>query len=160
TVRCQVSTTGTAAAIGTSMASPHAAGVLVLFWSAAQDLVGDVTATRAILDTTARDVSDLRCGGTAGDNNVWGQGRIDAHAAVALATGGAPPPREPVADFTFGCVKSGGTRTCTFDGSASVGDIVSWTWDFDDGTTGSGEVVTHRYQGGRDRDVTLTVTDA
>ena len=133
---------------------------MALVWSAEPDLIGDITATRAILDGTARDTSNLTCGGTADNNNVFGEGRIDAHAAVTLATGGETPPPELVADFTFNCVKSGGNRSCTFDGGASVGDIVSWTWDFDDGTTGSGEVVTHRYQGGRDRDVTLTVTDA
>lgn len=161
-VRSSVPTNGYATASGTSMATPHASGVVALVWSAEPDLVGDITATRAILDTTARDVSDLQCGGTAGNNNVWGQGRIGAHAAVTLATGGEPPPPPPelVADFTFSCVKNGGNRSCTFDGGASVGDIVSWTWDFDDGSTGSGEVVTHSYQGGRDRDVTLTVTDA
>ena len=160
-VRSSVPTNGYANASGTSMASPHASGVVALVWSAASALIGDISGTRSVLDATARDVSNLTCGGTAGDNNVWGEGRIDAHAAVTLATGGEPPPPpdELVAAFSAQCVKSGGSRTCTFDGSASIGDIVSWSWNFDDGSTGSGEMVTHTYQGGRTRDVTLTVTD-
>jgi subtilisin family serine protease len=150
---------------GTSMASPHASGVVALVWSAASDLIGDISGTRSVLDTTARDVSDLQCGGSAGNNNVWGEGRIDAHAAVTLATGGEPPPPPPppdelIADFTWSCPGSGGQRTCTFNGGASVGDIVSWHWHFGDGNaTGSGEIVSHTYQGGRSRTVTLTVTD-
>jgi subtilisin family serine protease len=160
-VRSSVPTNGYANASGTSMASPHASGVVALVWSAASALIGDISGTRSVLDATARDVSNLTCGGTSGNNNVWGEGRIDAHAAVTLATGGEPPPPpdELVAAFSAQCVKSGGSRTCTFDGSASIGDIVSWSWNFDDGSTGSGEMVTHTYQGGRTRDVTLTVTD-
>jgi plastocyanin len=51
-----------------------------------------------------------------------------------------------------------------FDGSGSFGplgaDIVSWDWDFDDGETASGEVVTHAFATAGTYDVVLTVTDA
>jgi subtilisin family serine protease len=67
---------------GTSMASPHVAGTIALMWAAAPSLVRDIAATRAILDATATDVSDTSCGGTAADNNVWGEGRLNALAAV------------------------------------------------------------------------------
>jgi hypothetical protein len=40
-----------------------------------------------LLDDAAVDVSDLSCGGTADDNNVWGEGRLDAFAAVEAAIG-------------------------------------------------------------------------
>jgi subtilisin family serine protease len=143
---------------GTSMASPHASGVLALVWSAAPSLRGNIPATRSVLDDTARDVNATGCGGTTDDNNIFGEGRIDALAAVTLATGGGGDPG-PVADFAVACTKSGGDRTCTFDGRPSTGDIVSWSWNFGDGSTGSGEVVTHLYQGGRTRTVTLTVTE-
>src|SRR5262249_20937732 len=42
----------------------------------------------ALLDQTAIDTSDLSCGGTAGNNNVWGEGRLDAFAAVNAAPRG------------------------------------------------------------------------
>ncbi|MEU4619380.1 S8 family serine peptidase [Actinoplanes sp. NPDC023801] len=74
-----------AANSGTSMASPHTAATVALIWSAAPALRRDIAATREILDETAIDTNDTSCGGTAGDNNVFGQGRLDAYAAVRLA---------------------------------------------------------------------------
>lgn len=70
---------------GTSMAAPHLSGTLALLWSAAPSLIGDVNATRQIIDDTAEDVYDGSCGGTADVNNVWGEGRIDALSAVTFA---------------------------------------------------------------------------
>ncbi|MFI6478342.1 S8 family serine peptidase [Nonomuraea sp. NPDC050663] len=67
---------------GTSMASPHVAATVALMWSAAPALIGDIDATRQLLDDTAIDVDDLGCGGTADDNGNWGEGRLDAFAAV------------------------------------------------------------------------------
>ena len=67
---------------GTSMASPHVAGTVALMWSASPVIVGDIAATTALLDNTAVDVPNLTCGGTEDDNNVWGEGRLDAFAAV------------------------------------------------------------------------------
>lgn len=49
-----------------------------------------------------------------------------------------------------------------FDGSASTdenGTVVSWIWDFGDGDTGSGEIVSHTYLSAGVYTVTLTVTD-
>jgi subtilisin family serine protease len=74
---------------GTSMAAPHVAGAIALLWSAAPSLVGDIQATRALLDQTAHDVDDTTCGGTAGDNATWGEGKLDAAALVAAAPTGA-----------------------------------------------------------------------
>ncbi|GAA4227075.1 hypothetical protein FHR32_000157 [Streptosporangium album] len=74
---------------GTSMATPHVAGAIALLWSAAPSLRGDIATTRRLLDETAVDTEDYSCGGTKENNRVWGQGRLDAFAAVLLAPRGA-----------------------------------------------------------------------
>ncbi|WP_109509140.1 S8 family serine peptidase [Nocardioides speluncae] len=70
---------------GTSMATPHVAGAVALLWAEAPSLIGDIAGTRALLDRTARNVADTHCGGTADRNNVWGEGKLDALAAVDAA---------------------------------------------------------------------------
>ena len=88
-VRSAVPGGGYEAKSGTSMAAPHTAATVALVWSAAPALRGDVTATEALLDTTAVDVDATSCGGTAAKNNVFGEGRLDAYAAVTAAPRGA-----------------------------------------------------------------------
>jgi subtilisin family serine protease len=70
---------------GTSMASAHVAGVVALIVAAAPELRHDVAAIRAVLDGSALDRDDTRCGGDPGNNNVWGEGRLDAFSAVKEA---------------------------------------------------------------------------
>ncbi|WP_246012592.1 carboxypeptidase regulatory-like domain-containing protein [Myceligenerans xiligouense] len=70
---------------GTSMATPHLAGAVALLWSAAPALVGDIEGTKAILNQSAVDTEDLQCGGTAEENNVWGEGKLDVAAAIDAA---------------------------------------------------------------------------
>ncbi|MFI6317897.1 S8 family serine peptidase [Nonomuraea sp. NPDC050556] len=86
---------------GTSMATPHVAATVALIWSASPRLQGNIDATRPLLDTTAIDVNDTSCGGTATDNNVWGEGRLDAFAAVTAS------PREGLGELR-GTVTAGG----------------------------------------------------
>ena len=53
-------------------------------------------------------------------------------------------------------------ETLSFSGAGSTDDdgrIVSYAWDFGDGTTGSGKNVTHSYSAAGSYRVTLTVTD-
>ncbi|SEE83792.1 S8 family serine peptidase [Jiangella alba] len=70
---------------GTSMAAPHVAGAIALAWSASPALVGDVETTVDLLDGTARDTAGDECGGTYADNNVFGEGRLDALALLDSA---------------------------------------------------------------------------
>ncbi|WP_246148156.1 S8 family serine peptidase [Nonomuraea turkmeniaca] len=73
---------------GTSMASPHVAATVALMWSASPALRGDVEATRALLDGSASDVDATYCGGTAADNFTFGEGKLDAYAAVKATPAG------------------------------------------------------------------------
>ena len=81
-VRSSIPPDGYANFDGTSMASPHVAGTIALMMSAAPALVGDITQIRQILSQTAIDTTDQSCGGTPTNNNVWGEGRLDAFEAV------------------------------------------------------------------------------
>lgn len=86
-VRSSVPGSGYSSSSGTSMAAPHVAGTVALLWSASPGLIGRYQETVAILDDTATDVDETTCGGSADDNNIWGEGKLDALAAVQRAPG-------------------------------------------------------------------------
>lgn len=102
-VRSAVPGSGYDSYTGTSMASPHVAGAVALAWSAAPALLGDIPATKALLDGSAIDNPDDECGGTDADNNVFGEGRLDALALVqASPTEGAATLSGTVTDAESG----------------------------------------------------------
>jgi subtilisin family serine protease len=106
---------------GTSMASPHTAGTVALMWSAAPALVGDIPATIALLNQTAVDTDNTTCGGTPANNNVWGEGKLNAFAAVTQSprgptgtltvnvTGGGSPLSGVAVNITNGTITRSGT---------------------------------------------------
>jgi subtilisin family serine protease len=80
---------------GTSMASPHTAGVAALLWSAKSQLRGLIGITRCLISQSARPmvllVTPQTCGGTAlsdRPNNLSGYGLIDAYDAIHLGPDG------------------------------------------------------------------------
>ncbi|GLF96897.1 S8 family serine peptidase [Streptomyces yaizuensis] len=101
-VRSAIRNGGYGSFSGTSMASPHTAAAVALIWAASPALQGDVVQTEALLDQSATDVNATTCGGTPADNNVFGEGRLDALAAVQAA------PRGPVGALA-GTVTTAGT---------------------------------------------------
>lgn len=94
-VRSSVPGNGYALFNGTSMASPHVAGVTALLWSAKPELIGQIEDTMWLLSQTA---SPLLTAQTCGNlppnvhpNNTFGWGLVDALAAVTDATEIVPP---------------------------------------------------------------------
>ena len=79
-------------ASGTSMASPHVAGVAALIWSARPSLT--VAELEAVLRASAVDLGDP------GRDNVYGSGRVDAEAALSEAVPSPLPDLEPAPGFT------------------------------------------------------------
>ena len=81
---------------------------------------------------------------------------------VGINQSGAPIP-PPVAVITPPA-RCDANVACTFSGTGSTGQITSYTWDFGDGTSGSGPTINHTYTGSfaaqcsRNVTVRLTVT--
>jgi len=141
---------------GTSMACPAASGVAALGLAADSSL--GPNELRARLKNTAVDI------GLSSDKQ--GAGRVDAANIVAAGDGGGggnPPDNSaPSADISVDPTEPTVGETVTFDASGSTdsdGSIVSYDWDFGDGSGGSGEVTTHTYSDAGDYTVSVTVTD-
>jgi len=65
-------------------------------------------------------------------------------------------PNPPTVSFTFIC----NALTCNFDASRSTGAIATYLWNFGDGGSGSGPLVSHTYPAGGQYPVTLSIFTA
>jgi serine protease len=138
------SDTATNTISGTSMATPHVAGVAALYL--ANDPGATPSTVHAALVNNAS-VNKLTSIGTGSPNRL-----------LYSLFGTTPTDTPPAANFTFSCGGAG----CTFDGTASTDDhgISRYAWDFGDGQTGpSSAVVDHAYASSGTFTVRLTVTD-
>jgi serine protease len=139
------STTATNTISGTSMASPHVAGVAALY------LANNPTATPAQVATAIINNST--------PNKVTGAGTGSPNRLLYSIFGGGTTPVDnpPVANFTFSCT----TLTCSFNGSGSTDDngISSYSWTFGDGSTGTGATTSRSYAAAGTYSVVLTVRD-
>ncbi|WP_326822066.1 S8 family serine peptidase [Streptosporangium sp. NBC_01756] len=98
---------------GTSMATPHVTGAIALLWSARPEYARDPDATRVLLDLSAIDTADTSCGGTAADNNVYGEGRLDALALIQVGATGSSTVAGTVTDAGTGRSVAGAALTIT-----------------------------------------------
>lgn len=127
---------------GTSMATPHVAGVAALYLQSHPG-AGPAEVRNALYAAATKGV--VTSSSTANNHLLYSQ--VDGPA------GNAPP----TANFTFACVE----LSCNFtDGSSdSDGSVASRSWNFGDATSSTVTSPSHTYASGGTYAVTLTVID-
>jgi serine protease len=134
---------------GTSMATPHVAGVIALI-QAVSTTPKTPAEVETIIKNTARAFPST-------PSQPIGTGILQAKAAVDAAGGGGGGNVAPVANFTSSV--SGLTVSFTDTSSDSDGTIASRSWNFGDGTSSTATNPSKTYAAAGTYTVTLTVTD-
>ena len=130
---------------GTSMATPHVAGVAALYLST------NPTATMSQVENALTS--------NATPNKVTGAGTGSPNLLLysGFIGGGSPPNSPPVASFTYSC--SGLMCSFTDTSTDPENNIATRSWNFGDSMVSSSQNPTHAYATDGTYLVTLTVTD-
>jgi len=139
---------------GTSFSTPLAAGLAALIYSINPSFTPEEVEN--FIFSTAEDL------GTLGKDIYFGYGRINALKAVQQALIKYKGNTPPQAYFEPSTYTGLAPLSVTFDASGSSdidGSIVSYEWNFGDGDTAVGKIVSHTFSKAGSYSVTLTVTD-
>jgi subtilisin family serine protease len=140
------SNTATNTISGTSMASPHTAGVAALY------LEGSPGAS-------AQQVREALYNATT-KNKVTSSSTTNNHLLYSgFIGGGGSSPSVPVANFSASPTSGSAPLTVQFTDTSS-GSPTSWSWNFGDGTTSTAQHPSKTYSSAGSYSVTLTATNA
>ncbi len=141
-VRSSVPGTGYGTSSGTSMASPHATGVMALLWSAKPELKRLIRISRCYLQESAGAGAGTvaTCGGTppaSRPNNMFGWGIVDALAAIDL---GPDTDHDGIADPCDCDPADGGAfeEPTELGGDRFAAELKTYSWDSVAAATGQG----------------------
>lgn len=131
---------------GTSIASPHTAGVVALYLEARP-----TASPYEVRDALFAIASKAMVGSAQSANNHL------LYSGSGASSGGSQPNLPPVARFAVSCAD----RTCTFTDQSSdaEGPIALWRWEFGDGDAGQDRDPVHQFGSDGLYTVRLTVND-
>ncbi|UII27506.1 PKD domain-containing protein [Fulvivirga maritima] len=158
-------------AVGLGKAAPGASYPTVFIFGTVSDVTGVFMSTNQGASWVRVNDDEHEYGGLA--NGEFVQGDLNVFGRVYMSTagrgivygepsGGQPVNTAPTALFTADPVSGSDPLLVEFDGSASFdadNDPLTYSWDFGDSNSGSGEMISHTYMAPGSYTATLTVSD-